>query len=189
LDADDPAEISEFETDWEEDGGRREKVYREICSSYPVGRFSNAQVRQRRIERLLNKPQKQRLIDDLMRGFYSIFSKVGIEYRTCTRTRSSSSQGTAELAPASNVGSSSHTTKNKRKLDDCEETPGKDEGDHPPKRPKILQKPGDDTLTALKFACPFHQHNPRKYGVNLQLSDANYRSCAGLGWRAVARIK
>jgi hypothetical protein len=99
LDADDPAEISEFETDWEEDGGRREKVYREICSSYPVGRFSNAQVRQRRIERLLNKPQKQRLIDDLMRGFYSIFSKVGIEYRACTRTRSSSSQGTAELAP------------------------------------------------------------------------------------------
>lgn len=77
----------------------------------------------------------------------------------------------------------------KHKFDDSEEIPGEEEGDHPPKRPKHPLKSYEDKLWGLKFACPFHQHDSRKYGVNLESSDADYRSCAGPGWRSVARIK
>lgn len=39
------AEISEFETNWEEDEGGRDRIYCKIRSSYPAWRLSNAQVR------------------------------------------------------------------------------------------------------------------------------------------------
>jgi hypothetical protein len=147
------------------------------------------QVRQARLARLCRTPQKQRLIDDLMKGFYRIFNRVGAEYRNCAGGQTSSSQSTAQLGSALNGRSSSYTTNNKRKLADCEEIPEEDDENQPLKRPKLPNKLSHDSLPASKFACPFHQHNPQKYGVNLQSSDADYRCCAGPGWRSVARIK
>jgi hypothetical protein len=71
-----PDEGSEIETDWEEGEGGRDNIYREICSSYSAWQFSNAQVKKRKIERLVNEEQKPRLIDNLMEGFYAIFNRV-----------------------------------------------------------------------------------------------------------------
>jgi hypothetical protein len=187
--AENPAEISEFETDWEENGDIRERIFREILSSYPAWQSSNAQIRQRRNRRLLDEPQKQKLIDDLMRGFYTIFNRVSEKHRTCVGGQASSSQCTAQLTSASNVGSSTQATNIKRKVVDFDEFPEGDDGDHPPKRYKSLHKRSDDRLPDLKFACPFHQHNPQKYSLSLYSSDADYRSCIGPGWRSVARIK
>jgi hypothetical protein len=183
------ADNSEFETDWEEDGDGRDKIYHEIRSSYKMGCYSNSCVKQRIIERLNNDPHKQKLIDDTMREFYANFSKLSTKYRSCAGNYGSPAEYTAQVAQASDHGSSVQATSIKHRPDGSEEIPEDDEGDHPPKRPKLLHKPSDHTQPSPKFACPYHQHNPRKYGVNLQSSDADYRSCAGPGWRSVARIK
>jgi hypothetical protein len=47
--------------------------------------------------------------------------------------------------------------------------------------------PPEERPLGTNFACPYHQHNPKKYRVNIQSSD--YRSCAGPGWNSMARIK
>lgn len=147
------------------------------------------QVRQRRNGKLLEEPELQKLIDDLMREFYTIFSRVDTVHRSCAGSHGSSSQSLSQLALASKDGSSTQATSIRCQIGDSEENLEEDEGDHLPKRPKLLQKPSDDTVPGSKFACPFHQQNPRKYGVNLQSRDVVYRSCAGLGWKSVARIK
>lgn len=183
------AAISGIETDWEEGEGGRDKIYREILISYSVWRLSNSQVRQLRSERHLEDPKKQRLIDDLMVEFYEIINGLGAENRTCTGGQGSSSKNAEQTTAPAVENFSFNGTGIKRNMDDDEDIPGEDEDDHPSKRPKCLTKPIGDRLESKKFACPFHQHNPRKYGVNLRSNDADYRSCAGPGWKSVARIK
>jgi hypothetical protein len=173
------------ETDWEEGGTGRDSLYREICVSNLGMRLPNAQVKQHRIRRLLEQPQKQRLIDHLINAFYETL-KSATPYRSCTGSHDAPSQGISQLALPSNDKSSTNGNRIKRKTDHEEDDNGEEDGDRPFKRPTNTP---NDKLSSLKYACPYHQHDPRRYGVSLESSDANFRSCAGPGWKSVARIK
>jgi hypothetical protein len=177
-----------METDWEEEERGRYGLYLEICESNQRKHLWNAQVKQKRTKRLLNEPQEQRLIDCLMIRFYANF-KGGTDYRSCAGNHNPSSQGILQFASSPNDRSSTHGNRTKRIFKPGEEENGDEEDGRPLKRPKRPTKPCEDRILGLKFACPYHQHNPRKYGVSLESSDADYRSCAGPGWRSVARIK
>jgi hypothetical protein len=184
---------SDIETDWEEGVNGRDHLYNEICESNQSCRLKYAEVGELRKRRVFEEPKKQKLIDSLMREFYTIFKGTKLDVRTCVG-RHSSSQGSVNGKESKTNQRSSNIAGSKRAYNDVGHDPGeedeKDEEEDPtPKRPKAPSKSPDHKIPGLKFACPFHQHNPRKYGINHPSHDANYRTCAGPGWQSVARIK
>ncbi|KAI9151988.1 Cyclin-dependent kinase-like 4 [Paramyrothecium foliicola] len=42
-----------------------------------------------------------------------------------------------------------------------------------------------DTSVALRFACPFHKHDPHTFGIH----DPRWRTCVGPGWTTIHRVK
>jgi hypothetical protein len=189
VNEDTPVESSEIETDWEEGESERDKIYHEICVSNLGKQLSNSNVKRRRAERLLGEAHKQKLIDHLMREFYIIIERMGTSYRTCTGSHGSSSQSSARVAESSTDQTSTKTTGMKRRIEGDDGIPGEDDDNRPPKHFQLSPNPCEERSLGTKFACPYHQHNPIKYGVNLQTNDIDYRSCAGPGWKSVARIK
>lgn len=193
IDAETLGAASDIETDWEEGENGRDCLYNEICKSNQGNRLKYAEVRILRKQRLLKEPKKQRLIDSLMREFYTIFKGTKGGFRTCVEGRNSS-HGSVQGKESTNNRSSGNVAGTKRGISDVRHDPGEEEeeeeeGDPMPKCPKPPSKSPDDKLPGLKFACPYHQHNPRRYGINDPSGDANYRTCAGPGWQSVARIK
>jgi hypothetical protein len=126
-----------------------------------------------------------------MNEFYAIFKRAKTELKTCAGSHGSSPQDPGQGTASKNSRSSSNTVGTKHRTNDTRGNPGKEEEgeDRSPKRPRPLSKCSSDKPLGLKFACPYHQHNPRKYGINDAFCDANYRTCAGPGWTSVARIK
>jgi hypothetical protein len=65
-------------------------------------------------------------------------------------------------------------------IDDDESQPSDDEPGEGPKSQKFSP--------LLRFACPFHQYDPLKYSPN-NLMGIKYRSCAGPGFKTIAKVK
>lgn len=192
IDAETLGAASDIETDWEEGENGRDCLYNEICESNRGNRLKYSEVRKLRKRRLHKEPTNQRLIDSLMGEFYAIFKGLKAEFRTCVGGHGSS-QGPVQGKEPKKSRTSSNVAGSKRGINETRHDTGEEEDgeedDPTPERPKPPSKSPDNTLPGLKFACPYHQHNPRKYGIGDLSGDANYRTCAGPGWQSVARIK
>lgn len=70
---------------------------------------------------------------------------------------------------------------------------GHDEADDNP-MPRPTKRGNCDitkaTVRKLKFACPFHKHDPGKYCVHQQLNSSGtfYRPCAETGWGRIKNL-
>lgn len=193
IDAETSGTASDIETNWEEGENGRDHVYNEICKANQGIRLKIGQVRQNRARRLFTEPKKQKEIDLLMGEFYTIFKRARADARTCAGGHNSASQASVQETALTNDRTSTNAAGTKHRisdggfrLDDEEE----DEEDRAPKRSKPLSKSPDNKLPTLKFACPYHQHNPRKYGIgemyptlwttDLVLDPDGYRWCVSI---------
>lgn len=126
-------------------------------------------------------PMKQALVDRIMDEFWVIFN-----HDWASNTRSfkgeSSDSPSSQRTGSSSDASVSQGGYQKRPRQNDDDSNRDDEGENPPKKPRLFSKAGDQ-FELIRFACPFRKHNPRKYSTN------RYSSCAISHWPTVARVK
>jgi hypothetical protein len=93
---------------------------------------------------------------------------------------------------AGRVTSSANTTsyRHKRDLGERDTAPSMDEDDgaDQPQRPRKTRKPILSDPPGRYFACPYYKFDPYTFASN-DVTGHLYRSCAGPGFRTVARVK
>lgn len=127
--------------------------------------------------------RKQKLVDSLMREFYSTFdAKSNVITHGSDSSPSSRHQSTGS-DPLVNNSQLSSGGGSKRKVSDDDSPTRENDEEYSKKRPKRGEPPAEDdqTNSLKKLACPYFKRNPRKY--------QKCRSCPGPGWDTVHRLK
>lgn len=161
---DDAAKSSEEETDWTEDAGSPDS-------------FTDAESL-----RPMLSPVKQQLVDRLMQEFHRIFDKM-IRSHHGTGAAGSMGSGYYSGSSGSSTYSSSSFVSRKRSLSGGSTPPPDDNGDDSNKRrrPDPKHSTGKQSMSELRFACPYYKRNPGRHQT--------FTSCRDPGFITVARLK
>jgi hypothetical protein len=123
------------------------------------------------------------------RDFLLIISEC-VEQVTPRTCGGSSSNYVAQYQSGSAATTSSNASNSMRSIDkrkrSNDEAPGDDRGQGP-KRPMVGASPPNDDSSAVRLACPFRKHDPRKY--NMHHDEGKWQTCAISSWPTVARVK
>ena len=138
--------------------------------------------------RLVLLYMKHRLIVELMRDIYAMFSGKWIwndKMRSCA-VAGSGPLGNPSREPKvpESQGSSFQRPSKRQRLD--RESPPRDDRNRKRKKADLADPKMKDA--SRLFACPFNKFDPRKYSTNSG-TGATYRSCAGPGFSKIARLK
>lgn len=141
----------------------------------------------------------------LLHRDFNLALRSKIERWRCSATSRASSDGSSDGSPAADhtatelpTGKEGALSRKRRRTnsDDGRQDEKGDEGDDGDedgeKRGKTDHPPDPPFDSDLLLACPFHKHNPIKYGAHDNPGAGKkpkYRACAGPGFRSVQRLK
>ena len=141
----------------------------------------------------------------LLHRDFNLALRSKIEKWRCSETTRGSSDGSSNgspgpdhpttESPAGNNGAPSRKRRRTNSDDGRQEERGDedDDGDEDGEKRGKTGPPPDARLDSdLLLACPFHKHNPIKYGAHSNPGAGKkpkYRACAGPGFRSVQRLK
>jgi hypothetical protein len=138
-------------------------------------------------------PLKRALVDRVMVEFHTLFEATWIESASAAHeagNERNSSPNSTRAARSSSKSSSFANRGGKRGMSDRDaDVPDDENEENNPKRLRLNSTQQDTSGEVLKLACPFHKHNPQKYGINHSTGSTTYRTCAGPGWDTVGRMK
>jgi hypothetical protein len=133
--------------------------------------------------------QKRALVETIMIQFMVFFSNCCRSSHTLLaagdgggEARGQGGEGESQSGSKNNLSLPNNQPKGKRKVHEIDDHGSEDQdGDGEPPRKYPKDKILEDINGTRKFACPYFKRNRRKY--------QKFRSCPGLGWDTVHRMK
>src|SRR5207248_10873806 len=130
---------------------------------------------------------KQDLIVHVADEVFAHFDWVGC-LRSYVEDEGTSVSGSSGVTISQSDGQSRRFERSNKSVGSVRNQGGDDEGSQPSDDEPGNGPKGQKFNLSLRFACPFNQYNPQKYSSNNSMG-SKYRSCAGPGFKAIAKVK